>query len=172
MTRDINSFKNANTRTINGVHSKGRRESIERQMNAGLAGLKTYKKQREEKYSKKWDKKVEKEERKIADKIEKRVTKGRGSVSKVYDKMTVKLKNNPDIKKFKELKTQMNNKKVLNIDEVNAMNKAYDKAALAQARIIREHQEEMTKAALQDLGFTPTKAAAKKYTARIKKKYS
>ena len=68
MTRNINSFKNANTRIMNGTHSKGRRQRIERQMNAGLAGLKTYKKQLEDKYSKKWDKKVEKEKRKQAKK--------------------------------------------------------------------------------------------------------
>lgn len=133
------------------------------------------KKQSKEKYSKKWDKKIQKEESKIANKIEKytdsrKSQRSKSNTGKVYNKINTKLSTDPDIIRYTQLSKAMNNKRQVTLNEMQALQNAYNKASKARIKIIQSHQQEMTEAALKDLGYTPTKQSAKKYTDIIKNK--
>lgn len=66
----------------------------------------------------------------------------------------------------------MKSKKTVTLNEMQQLQKAYNQASNARIKIIKSHQQEMTEAALKDLGYIPSKQSAKEYTERILKKHS
>ena len=141
-----------------------------------IKGLNKVKQKQVEKASKKWDKKTQKEESKIANKIEKYTDSRKGqssksSTGKVYNKINTRLSTDPDIIRYTQLSKAINNKKQISLNEMQKLQNAYNKASNARTKIIQSYQQEMTEAALKDLGYAPTKQSAKKYTNIIKKKY-
>lgn len=158
---------------INSISKAGAKKSgLGKDQNSVINALKKVRQKQEEKYSKKWDKKVDKEENKIASKIDKHVNKSKGSTKQVYAKINNELKSNKDILEYQKTVKSLQNKKTITIDEVVKQNKLADKAETARINIILKYQNEMTQAALKDLGYEPSKASAERYKKILQGRYS